>query len=88
MDEPDMYLGAELSKIDNVDGDECWSMSSDKYCVAFVANVEESLNKKGLKLPSKSITPLSHGYKPELDSTSELKADGLQKYQEIIGSLR
>ena len=88
MDEPDIYLGASLSKMDNVDGDECWAMSSDKYCAAFVTNVEESLEKKGLKLPSKCVTPLRSGYKPELDATCELKADGLQWYQEIIGSLR
>ena len=30
MDEPEMYLGAELSKMDNEDGDEYKSMSSDK----------------------------------------------------------
>ena len=27
--EPDIYLGAELSKLDNVDGDTCWTTSSD-----------------------------------------------------------
>ena len=53
-------------------------MSSDKYCATMVKNVEESLKKKGLRLPSKCVTPLKHGYKPELDFTSELKADGLQ----------
>ena len=90
MDEPEMYLGAELSKMDNEDGDTCWSMSSDKYCSAMVANVEETLSRKGLRLPSQRQcqTPLSSGYKPELDCTCELKADGVQRYQEIIGSLR
>ena len=88
MEVPETYLGAELSHLDNVQGDPCWAMSSDKYCKALVANVEESLNKKGLRLPSKCITPLQHGYKPELDTTAELKSDGIQRYQEIIGSLR
>ncbi len=88
MDEPDVYLGAELSKMENEDGDLCWAMSSEKYCTAFIANVNESLAKKGLRLPTKCITPLCSGYKPELDCTGELKADGLQFYQEIIGSLR
>lgn len=88
MDEPDVYLGADMSKMDNEDGDECWAMSSDKFCIAFVRNVEETLEKKGLRLPSKCITPLRQGYKPELDCTAELKADGLQRYQELIGSLR
>ena len=56
MDKPDIYLGGELSKMDNEEG-EC-------------------------------ITPLRNGYKPELDATVELKADGLQWSQEIIESLR
>ena len=88
MDEPDMYLGGSLSKIDNVEGHECWAMSSDKYCAAMVTNIEETMNKKGVRLQSKCVTPLRSGYKPELDCTGELKADGIQRYQEIIGSLR
>jgi hypothetical protein len=31
---------------------------------------------------------LSSGYKPEMDVTAELKADGVQYYQELIGVLR
>ena len=60
-------------------------MSSDKYCATMVKNVEETLAKRGLRLPSKCPLPLSAGYKPELDSTVELKADGVQFYQEIVG---
>ena len=30
LQEPDIYLGAELSKITNVDDQYCWAMSSDK----------------------------------------------------------
>jgi len=32
--------------------------------------------------------PLSSGYRPEMDCTAELKAEGVQRYQEIIGQLR
>ena len=32
--------------------------------------------------------PLSNGYKPEMDCTAELKAEGVQQYQEIVGQLR
>ena len=88
MEPPEAYLGATLSKIDNVNGDLCWAMSADDYCAAFVTNVEESLMKKGLRLPSKCATPTSHGYRPEEDCTAELKAEGIQRYQELIGSLR
>jgi hypothetical protein len=86
MEEPDMYLGASLFKMDNEQGKECWaSMSSDTYCAVMIKNVEDILTKKGLRLPSRCITPLKHGYRPELDCTPELKADGLQWYQEMIG---
>ena len=30
MGKPDVYLGAELSTMDNKQGDECWAISSDK----------------------------------------------------------
>ena len=86
--EPEIYLGAELSKLTNVDGVECWGLSSDKYVQAAVKNVEQTLLKQSLRLPSKCVTPLKSGYKPELDATPELKSDGVQFYQELIGSLR
>ena len=63
-------------------------MSLEIYCAALVNNVEETLAKKGLRLPSKCLTPISHEYRPEMDATGELKSDGVQWYQEIIGSLR
>ena len=48
MEEPDIYIGAELSNMDNKHKDECWAMSSKKYCTDMVKNVEASLEKKGL----------------------------------------
>ena len=62
-------------------------MLSDKYCADMVKNVEETLAKKGLRLPTKCNLPTMHGYRSEMDCTGELKADGLQFYQELIGSL-
>ena len=59
-----------------------------KYCEALVKNVEDTLAKRGLRLPSKCALPLSNGYRPELDSTGELKTDGIQLYQELVGQLQ
>ena len=81
MEKPDVYLGADLSTMDNEQGGKCWAMSSDKYCAAMVKNVEETLSKKGLRLPTKFNLPKKHGYRPEMYCTGELKADGLQLYQ-------
>ena len=72
----------------NDQGDECWDMSSDKYCAAMVKNVEETLANKGLRLPMKCNLPTKHGYRTEMDCTGELKYDGLQFCQELIVPLR
>ena len=85
--EPDIYLGAQLGKM-VVDGYECWTMSAEKYVLASVRNVEEALEKKGLRLPTKCYTPLPPDYRPELDTSDELKSDGIQYFQELIGVLR
>ena len=88
MEKLDVYLGAELSTMDNEQGRKCWAMSSDKYCAAMVNNVEETLAKKGLRLPKKSNLSTKHSYRPEMDFTDELKSDGFNWYQELIGFLR
>jgi len=63
-------------------------MSSEKYCASAVANVEKILEEKGRRLLSRCVTPIASGYRPEMDTTPELKADGLQWYQELVGTLR
>ena len=85
---PQYYLGATISKMYNAENVECWAMDSDKYCESAVNNIEEVLEKKGLKLPSKCRSPVRSNYKAEMDDTGELKSDGLQWYQELIGQLR
>ena len=39
IEEPKNYLGAELRKIINEEGDECWAILSKNYFTAAVANV-------------------------------------------------
>ena len=81
------YLSAVLGQVD-IDGNTGWYMSSEKYVKSAIENVEQTLRKSGLKLPSSCKTPLSLSYRPELDTSPELKEDGLQCYQELIGVLR
>ena len=71
-----------------INGSVGWYMSSDKYVRAAITNIEETLSKSGQKLPNKCKTPLSSGYWPELDDVQEMKADGLHRYQELVGVLR
>ena len=88
IDEPEDCLGATLEKMILSDGSEFCSMSSAKYIKAAVKNVEETLAKYEKRLTGRCVAPLSSGYRPKNDDSAELKADGLQYYQELIGVLR
>ena len=85
--EPEYYLGAQLSKMEENDGTgrKFWSMSSAKYCQASIIDVEEQLNREGNRLPSKCCTPLKLSYALEIDGTPELKAYGVHYYNELVG---
>jgi hypothetical protein len=85
---PDSYLGAQIGQMTTVDGYLVWTQSSDKYIAESVKNVEEFLKSKGNSLPSKCLSPLRGDYKPELETSAELGAAGVQYYQELIGILR
>ena len=84
---PEIYLGVQLEKM-TVGTHDGWALSSDKYIKAALDTIEKSLADAGKRLPSKCKTLISSGYRPELDTTPELKAEGLQKYQEMIRMLR
>ena len=88
VEKPDIYLGESLEKMVTADGVECWTMSPEKYCKAVVENVEKTLNDNGRRLPTKCRAPLKSGYRIELDTTAELKAEGVQRYQELIRIFR
>ena len=83
---PDIYLSAQLGTIE-VEGHHGWFMSSEEYIKSAIQNIEDTLQKAAQHLPLKCKTPLVHGYHPELDTSPELKSDGLQRYQELIGIL-
>ena len=63
-------------------------MSSAKYVKAAVKNVEETLARSEKRLAGRCVAPLRSVYRPETDDLAELKADGLQYYQDLIGVLR
>ena len=50
--------------------------------------MEEYLDKKQYKLPSRSNTPMQMGYQPELDISLELDATNSIYHQSLIGILR
>jgi hypothetical protein len=85
--EPNVYLGATITKMLLGYGETCWTMSPEQYVKAVVTNVEDDLAKHGKRLPSKCVTPFSCNYAPWLEEMPELKADGVQRFQELIGQL-
>ena len=87
IDKPDVYLGAQLDKM-SVDSFEGWTMSSEKYVKLAIENIEQTLAETNEHLPTKCRTPLSSGYRPDLDTSPELKTEGLQRYQELVSILR
>jgi hypothetical protein len=94
--EPDSYLGAQVSKfyIDGADDPAKkpqWAMSSEKYVKQAVADVETELEKIDQILSMHvTTTPVSQGYRPELDQSRELDAKREQYYYQksLIGVLR
>jgi hypothetical protein len=91
---PTEYLGATIKEYQiPVSGNkthptDCWSFSPDVYVKQAVAEVDQTLGEVNQKLKTKGTTPLSSGYRPELDATPEL--DDLQAtyFQGLIGVLR
>ena len=57
IEEPGMYIGAYLSKMNTVDGQDCWSMSSYKYCTPAVTNVEYVFGKALFKFYAEVCYP-------------------------------
>ena len=90
--EPDLYLGADVSKWYIAESDDPgkarWAMSSTKYTKRAISELEVELDAIGKRLPTKVTTPLSSGYRPELDTTCELNSERQNYFQGLIGVLR
>lgn len=92
--EPDLYLGAQIEKHCIYDSNEPtktrWAMSCNSYVSNAIKTVENSMKDVGMTfLPKGRIeTPLTTGYKPELDNSAELDPARLNYYQGLIGVLR
>ena len=80
---PDVYLSVQLGTME-VEWHHGWFMLSEKYIKSVIQHIKNTLQKAGQHLPLKCRTPMVHGYRPELDTSPELKLDGLQRYQELV----
>jgi hypothetical protein len=88
--EPDLYLGAKISKVTLDNGVHAWAMSSSKYVQEAVRNVENwiVMNRPNFHLPTKVTAPIQRGYRPECDVSPELGPEDSSYYASIIGILR
>ena len=70
-DPPDMYLGASLEKVEMKGGNKCCSISAKQYVKADVVNLEATLAKRDMRVPtSHSLMPTN--YHPSEDVSNEL----------------
>lgn len=88
MGPPKIYLGGKVSKVQLPNGVTAWAISSSQYIQEAVSNVEKHLKNKGETLMKGSKAPLSSGYHPECDISTELNTEDASYYQSLIGILR
>jgi len=69
-------------------GVRAWSFTFAQYVKAAVQNVKYYLKTQKSSLPTKAKVPMSPGYRPELDTSPELKPQEAAYYQSLIGILR
>ena len=70
---PDVYLGGKMRRFKLENGSKAWSFNSSHYVVEAVKNVEAYLASKQKKLNAKAGAPISNGYRPETESTDEIR---------------
>lgn len=85
---PDIHLGGKVSKVQLSNRAVAYTFSPSQYVKAAVTNVEYYLKKKGQSLPCRASTPLSSGYRPEVDVSNDLNETDAAYYQSLIGILR
>jgi hypothetical protein len=87
---PDIYLGANISRMQLPDGREVWTTSPKMYVKNSILVVERLLTDdgEGYVLKSNVRNPFPTGYRPELDVTEELDQKLASRYMQLIGILR
>jgi hypothetical protein len=86
---PEIYLGANVEKIQMPDGREVWSTSPQTYVKNSILIIERLLEEdnKGYILKSKVHNPFPTGYKLEVDITDELDQTLASRFMQLIGIL-
>ena len=85
---PTQYLGGRLRMVELDNGQRCWAFGSKQYVEEAVQNVLNHLKKQGEGLAAKAVTPMTNGYRPEIDVSPELGSEDAAYYHSLIGVLR
>jgi hypothetical protein len=84
---PEIYLGANITEW-SISGEKMWAMSSRRYINESIRCLEIELQKSGQRLVGKPSTPMTPGYRPELDVSPLLEPDQASYFMSLIGILR
>jgi hypothetical protein len=87
---PEIYLGANIDKVQMPDGREVWASSPRDYVRNAIKTVEGLFSEdgEGYVLKNNAKDPFPANYKPELDVTDELGPELLSRYLQLIGICR
>jgi hypothetical protein len=87
---PTTYLGAQIKEHRLADNPSkvVWSISAEKYLKEAIRVVVLDLGKLDRRLPGNVPTPLSSGYRPELDVSAIIDDERTNWYQRLIDILR
>ena len=85
---PTRYLGADIGTMENLDGKNCWAMSSDSYLQNAIKIVEGFMDGEGVSMRNPTSPFHRVDYHPELDDTPLLGPRMIARYQQLIGMLR
>jgi hypothetical protein len=85
--EPDIYLGANVKKVQMPDGREVWATSPCNYVKNAIKTVKGLLVEDGeaYVLKNKAKNPFPMNYQPELDVLNELGPELSSHYLQLIG---
>jgi hypothetical protein len=84
--EPDIYLGANVKKVQMPDGREVWATSPRDYVKNAIKTVKGLLAEdgEGYVLKNKAKNPFPMNYQPELDVSNELGPELSSHYLQLI----
>jgi hypothetical protein len=85
--EPDIYLGANVEKVQMPDGREVWATSPRDYLKNAIKTVKSLLAEdgEGYVLKNKAKNPFPMNYLSELDVSNELGLELSSRYLQLIG---